>query len=107
MRQLEVCNHGVPAGVLTEERGVGYTFVYYEDYLQSGAPAVSLAMPTSQREYRSRVLFPPFTQHLPEGATLRTICWRHRIDPADAFSLLEHFIGRDHIGSVSFRHLEG
>ncbi|MEG1718681.1 MAG: HipA N-terminal domain-containing protein, partial [Bacteroidales bacterium] len=67
MRQAEIYNHNILAGILTEDE-TGYTFQYDADYLQSAdAEAISLTIPLSEKPYNEKILFPFFDGLIPEG----------------------------------------
>lgn len=104
MRQLAVYYNDTKAGILTERYpGSGYTFQYGEDYLNSGMPPVSTALPKRNAVYHSEHLFPFFSNMLPEGANRRAICRSRRIDENDFFGLLEAMADKDFIGAVNVR----
>ena len=51
MRQAEIYNHNILAGILTEDE-TGYTFQYDANYLQSdNAEAISLTMPLVEKPF--------------------------------------------------------
>ena len=83
-----------------------YRFTYDAAYAVSSLPPVSLTLPKSQVTYESSVLFPCFSNLLPEGANRETICRRHRIDERDSFGLLILFAGKGFIGNLEFRTVE-
>ena len=86
-----------------EEIGSLYRFTYDSAYAMSSFPPVSLTLPKSQSIYESSVLFPCFSNLLPEGVNRKTICLRHRIDERDSFGLLMLFAGKGVIGNLEFR----
>jgi serine/threonine-protein kinase HipA len=90
--------NGSAAGVLTEVHpGSEYTFCYDKNY---NGPAVSLAMPTTTREY-TYDSFPPFFDGLlPEGAQLEALTRLRKIDRNDLFSQLVA-VGGDLVGNVT------
>lgn len=46
MRQLEVYFNEIKAGILTEQHlGIGYSFQYCKDYLDSTMPPISATLP--------------------------------------------------------------
>ena len=104
MRQLDVYVNERMAGVLTElHPGKGYTFRYDSDYLASNGPSISVTLPRRIEVHESDLLFPFFTNMLPEGANRNVICRTKRIDERDFFGLLAAMAGKDFIGGV---HLE-
>ena len=101
MRQLDVYMNNRKAGVLTEYHpGQGYSFQYDSDYLASDSPAISVTLPKRSEAIDSALLFPFFTNMLPEGANRRVICRTMRIDENDLFGLLAAMAGKDFIGAV-------
>lgn len=107
MRSLVVYNHGIKAGVLTEEAaGSGYRFAYDKNYVANGSfGAISKTLPLAESEYYSDTLFPFFANLLPEGMNRRVVCRVNKIDENDDFGLLSAFSGMDIIGSVTVRSL--
>ena len=107
MRQLDVYMNNKRAGVLTEvRRGGSYTFHYDSEYLASGMPPISVALPKREEVYESERLFPLFSNMLPEGASRKILCRSCRIDEKDLFGMLAAMAGRDFIGAVNVRTLE-
>ena len=107
MRSLEIDNHGIKAGLLTEETaGKGYRFTYDKNYVANGKlGAISKTLPLSETEYYSEKLFPFFANLLPEGLNRSVVCRANKIDENDDFGLLCAFSGKDIIGSVTVRAL--
>lgn len=101
MRTLKIYCAGTYAGVLTEVTPSLYTFNYDAEYLKSGGRSISLTLPKSEQTYESELLFPCFSNLLPEGTNRRTICLRHHIDENDSFGLLAFFAGKDIIGDIT------
>jgi len=104
MRQLAVYVNERRAGVLTERRpGSGYSFSYDADYLASDGPSISVSLSKRNKTYESEMLFPFFTNLLPEGANRKVICRTLKIDENDFFGLLTSMAGKDFIGAVSIK----
>ena len=105
MRALDIYNHGVKSGLLTEDViGKGYRFSYNRDYVADGRyGAISKTLPVSESEYYSDTLFPFFANLLPEGMNRSVVCRANKIDEDDDFGLLCAFSGIDFIGSVTVR----
>jgi serine/threonine-protein kinase HipA len=104
MKQLAIYSNDTKAGILTEQNpGVGYTFEYNKEFLNSSMPPISLTLPKQKEIYYSEYLFPFFTNMLPEGANRRIICRSLRIDESDLFGLLEAMADKDFIGAVNVR----
>ncbi len=95
-----VCN--VFAGVV-RETDEGYLFSYDEEYRKNPeAKGVSLTLPLSEKEYKSKTLFPFFDGLIPEGWLLNVVSRNWKIDTADRFGLLL-VACKDAIGNVSIR----
>ena len=94
------------AGILTEKNpGVGYTFQYKEEYLNSKMPPISVTLPKQSIAYTSEYLFPFFSNMVPEGANRKVICRTLRIDENDFFGILEAMADKDFIGAVNIRRI--
>lgn len=104
MRIAEVYVNGVFAGMLSEEEGGGYSFVYDEDYVRAGnVLPVCLAMPVREEPYESDVLFPFFSNLLSEGGNREWQERLHHLSPDDDFGLLLATAAYDTIGNVTVR----
>ena len=78
----------------------GYGFLYDEAYLKNeNALPVSLTMPLSSDEFKSKVLFPFFDGLIPEGWLLDVVERNWKIDGNDRFGLMLAAC-RDCIGDV-------
>ncbi|MEG2728821.1 MAG: HipA N-terminal domain-containing protein [Mucinivorans sp.] len=100
MRQAQIYNHDLLAGVLREDEN-GYTFIYDDHYLKSSeAEAISLTMPLSEKPYNEKILFPFFDGLIPEGWLLDIAENSWKINRRDRMSLLLACC-KDCIGSVS------
>lgn len=107
MQKLEVFTNDVRAGLLTEYNpGRGYSFRYYDEYLKSALPPVSVNLPKQTDEYTSEHLFPLFANMIPEGANRRMICRSLRIDETDIFGILYAMADKDFIGAVNVRRIK-
>ncbi len=109
MRKAEVYCHDIKAGIITEEvPGKNYTFVYDSSYLADSAhEPISLTMPLRKEAYKSPVLFPFFTNMLPEGTNRKVVCRSHRLDEKDFFGLLLKIATVDTIGAVTVKEIAG
>lgn len=107
MRKAEVYCHDIKAGIITEEvSGKNYTFVYDSNYLADTThEPISLTMPLRKEAYRSPVLFPFFTNMLPEGTNRKVVCRSHRLDEKDFFGLLLKIATFDTIGAVTVKEI--
>lgn len=107
MRQLEVYTNDTKAGLLTEHNpGRGYTFKYYDEYLTSAMPPVSVNFPKRTAEYTDDYLFPFFANMVPEGANRKIICRSLKIDEKDIFGILYAMADKEFIGAVNVRKIE-
>ena len=89
-------------GVLSET-DFGYSFVYDGEYLQrENSTAVSLTLPLSKNEYKSKTLFPFFDGLIPEGWLLDIVTHNWKISPSDRFGVLL-VACKDAVGNVSVR----
>ena len=107
MRQLAVYLNDRMAGVLTEKHpGRDYIFQYDEDYLVSDGPSISVTLPKRREAFASPLLFPFFTNLLPEGANRKVVCRSLKVDENDFFGLLAAMAGKDYIGAVHIKALD-
>ena len=101
-RAAYVYLRNVFAGILLET-DFGYSFVYDIEYLQrKNATAVSLTLPLSKNEYKSKTLFPFFDGLIPEGWLLDIVTHNWKISPSDRFGVLL-VACKDAVGNVSVR----
>lgn len=104
MRQCEVYVHGHPAGILMETGSPKeYVFSYFQDYLKENREAVSLSMPLSKNEYRSKELFPYFSNLLSEGENREIQFSFLHIDKDDDFGFLLATAEYDTVGAVTVK----
>lgn len=97
----------VPAGILTEETGKGYTFSYYDEYVaNSSLPAISLTLPKAQKFFESPFLFPFFSNMLSEGSNRAVQAKMHRVDIDDDFGILLATACYDTPGAVTVKLVE-
>lgn len=91
------------AGYL-EKSEEGYLFFYDDDYLEKDdTPAISLAFPKQQKEFRSQYLFPFFFGLLAEGEQKEIQCKKLKIDENDHFTRLLKTAMLNTIGAVTVR----
>jgi len=103
MRKAEVFCNGKQAGMLIEEKG-GYVFLYDDAWFNNAnLPAISLTLPKTKKEYKSKFLFPFFFNMLPEGSNKDIACRLLRIDLDDYFGLLMNVAQVDTIGAVTVK----
>ncbi|RYE53290.1 MAG: phosphatidylinositol kinase [Sphingobacteriales bacterium] len=99
MRKANVFMVDKLAGYLSETED-GYHFIYDRDYLQmTGAEAVSLTLPLSDKAYVSSVMFPYFDGLIPEGWLLEVAEQNWKLNQRDRMGLLLACC-RDCIGAV-------
>ena len=107
MRQAEVYRNGELAGVIIEDDQHRYTFTYDDTYLSDAEkPAISLALPKSQKEYTSDILFPFFFNMLSEGVNRKLQSRTLRIDEKDHFGFLLATAREDTIGAITIKVIE-
>lgn len=91
------------AGYL-EKSEEGYSFFYDDDYFENeDSPAISLAFPKQQKEFRSEYLFPFFFGILAEGEQKEIQCKKLKIDENDHFTRLLKTANQNTIGAVTVR----
>lgn len=105
MRQGEVYIHNKKAGVLTEtDAPRGYEFCYDTEYLLDTAnEPVCLAMPLSDKIYRSTHLFPYFANMLSEGENRKIQASMLHMDADDDFGILLETAAFDTVGAITIR----
>lgn len=107
MRKAEVYRYGILAGTLIElieETRRLYVFKYDETYFNdSTKSAISLTLPKTQKEYKSKILFPFFFNMLSEGVNRKLQSKQLRIDEEDNFGLLMATAHFDTIGAVTVK----
>lgn len=104
MRTVEIYRNSALVGTLTEENRQQYVFKYDDKYfIDLNKPSISLTLPKTQQEYRSRFLFPFFFNMLSEGANKKLQCKQLRIDEDDNFGLLSATAQYDTIGAVTVK----
>lgn len=103
-RSCEVLIHNIYAGLLKEDENGGYTFIYDDNYIQQHSKSpVCLAMPTSQKVYHSKYLFPYFASILSEGENRLSHARIHHISKDDDFGILLKTTTYDTLGAVTTR----
>ena len=100
MKRGTVYYRDIPAGELVKDDD-GYLFRYDPTYfVDPSMPDVSATLPKTQREYRSKVLFPFIFGLLAEGAQKDRQCRELRIDENDHFTRLLETSAYGAIGAV-------
>jgi serine/threonine-protein kinase HipA len=103
MRKAKVLINGLLAGTFEEHAyGKKYVFRYSEEYC---GPPVSLAMPTSTREFTFETFPPFFDGLLPEGVQLDGLLRQRKIDRSDLLSQLVA-VGQDLVGAVTVEEIK-
>lgn len=104
MRSMQIYRNGDLAGILTEESRTSFVFRYEDEYFHdTGKAAISLTLPKTQQEYRSKYLFPFFYNMLSEGVNKRLQSKQLKIDESDSFGLLMATAQFDTIGPVTVK----
>jgi len=107
MRTAEVYRNGELAGLLTEHNRNNYVFIYDTAYFfDDGKPAISLTLPKTQQEYKSKFLFPFFFNMLSEGVNRKLQSTQLKIDENDNFGLLMATAQYDTIGAITVKPLK-
>ena len=107
MRQLEVLYKKEAAGLLTQLDNGSFVFKYHNLWFyDTNKPAISLTLPKTQQEYKSKFLFPFFYNMLPEGSNKQTVCFENRIDTKDEFGILITTAKYDTIGAVTIKKID-
>ena len=101
---MQIYRNGDLAGILTEESRTSFVFRYEDEYFHdTGKAAISLTLPKTQQEYRSKYLFPFFYNMLSEGVNKRLQSKQLKIDESDSFGLLMATAQFDTIGPVTVK----
>jgi len=107
MRQAKVLFKDEEAGVLTQHDDGSFTFSYNNTWItDKNKPGVSLTLPKTEIEFKSKFLFPFFYNMLPEGSNKQVVCKLNRIDKTDYFGLLMATARNDSIGAVRIIKIE-
>lgn len=102
MRQAQVFNNGRLAGMLLEVSASEYIFRYDDLYFSdSNAPAISLTLPKSNKEYRQNHLFAFFANMLSEGHNRTVQARLHHLDRDDDFGILLATATTDTPGAIT------
>jgi serine/threonine-protein kinase HipA len=100
MREAKILYKNEEAGILTQHDDGSFSFRYHDTWVANNKPSISLTLPTAQREFYSKFLFPFFFNMLPEGSNKHVVCKHNRIDYEDDFGLLMTTAKHDSIGAV-------
>ena len=104
MRTVEVYCGDIHAGQLRELSHNLFEFSYDDSYIEDKKTLpISVNLPKSKDVYQSTVIFPFFTNMLPEGANRMAMCKMNKIDENDLFGMLQQVCGMDFIGNVHLR----
>lgn len=102
MRKAVVFFRGVRAGVIAEDPGNGFSFIYDDIYFADPSkPAISLTLPKNRQEYHSFTLFPFFSNMLSEGVNRMVQAKLLHIDEDDDFGILLATASVDTPGAVT------
>ncbi len=103
MKAGEVLWDSVPAGIVSESEE-GFHFSYYEQYIHSNYPPISLSLPKRTEPYTAITLFSFFDGLIPEGWLLDIAQKTWKIDSRDRMELLltccENTIGAVHVRRI-------
>lgn len=101
MRQARVLFKDQQAGLLTQNNDGSFVFKYNNDWLvNDDKPSISLTIPKTIQEHKSKNLFPLFYNMLPEGSNKLRLCKSLKIDTDDYFGLLMNIAQIDTIGAI-------
>ena len=101
MRRAKILYKDEESGLLTQHDDGSFTFRYYDKWINdSNKPGISLILPKTKEEFKSKFLFPFFYNMLPEGSNKQVVCKHNRIDQNDFFGLLLTTAKYDSIGAV-------
>ncbi len=106
MRQGEVFNNGVSAGIITETNDSEYIFEYNDEYFRDATlPAISLTLPKNQKKHQSKNLFPFFYNMLSEGDNRALQSSVLKIDENDHFTFLLKTADHETIGAITVKEI--
>ena len=104
MRKAKVYRNEELIGYLVEEDRENYVFKYNDAWLiDKNKPSVSLTLPKSHKEYRSKYLFPFFFNMLSEGANKELQSKQLKIDLNDDFGFLLATAQYDTLGAITIQ----
>ena len=99
MRRAKIYFEDTFCGMLLET-DIDYVFIYDDEYLNNPlSKPISLLMPTSNKEYHSKVLFPFFDGLIPEGYLEGIAIKKWNLNIKDRFMILLK-TGNNTIGAV-------
>ena len=99
-----VYNNGLLAGSIEKDENGYYLFQYDDGYFADKQyAAVSLTLPKTQKEYRSKTMFAFFFGLLSEGINKDIQCRLYKIDENDDFIRLLLTTRHDTIGSITVK----
>ena len=105
-RAAKIYIKGLYAGILEEIDTNHYSFRYDDTYFyNSDAPAVSLTMPKTEKEYSSPYLFPVFYNMTSEGDNRIIQSRSLHIDERDDFGILLATAHTDTIGAITVQQI--
>ncbi len=104
MRQGKVYNNNILAGYLTETDDGDFVFHYTNDYFfNTLLPPISVTIPKTRQNHRSKILFPFFFNMISEGANKRLQNKFLKIDENDFFGLLLKTAADETIGAITVK----
>jgi HipA-like protein len=107
MRQGKVLYNNIVAGKLTELDNREYMFHYDDSYFYNTImPPISVTLPKSRQQHKSKELFPFFFNMLSEGANRNIQCRILKIDEEDDFGLLLKTTANETIGAITVEEIK-
>ncbi len=107
MRQGKVLYNNIVAGAISESGAGEYIFQYEDSYFYNTTlPPISVTLPKTKKQHKSKELFPFFFNMLSEGANRNLQCRILKIDDADDFGLLLKTTANETIGAISVQEIK-
>jgi serine/threonine-protein kinase HipA len=107
MRLGRVLYNNTAAGKLTELDNREYMFHYDDSYFYNTImPPISVTLPKSRQQHKSKELFPFFFNMLSEGANRNIQCRILKIDEEDDFGLLLKTTANETIGAITVEEIK-
>ena len=107
MRGARVYINGRLCGKLIEDDKKEYVFTYENRYFnRPDTLAISLTLPKTVQEYRSKTLFSFFYNMLSEGENKEINLPYRKIEADDAFGMLIRTTGNDTIGAITLEEIK-
>jgi HipA-like protein len=108
MRQANIFNNDILAGILIELDNQTYQFEYDENYFaNTNLPPISVTISKQKKLHTSTNLFPFFYNMLSEGVNKKIQCRILKIDEEDDFGLLLKTTAHETIGAIIVEEING